>query len=122
MDSRDTTRLTACRPSSVAPAGLHDNGRSMAHQGSSTGQDSTDEKATLVCLEDDGNPHLQLVPARGVLSATHGRTRGKKEGCQAQAKKPPDGEIRQDGVGVRRQSGQSALHREGRHPSKIAGR
>lgn len=36
---------------------------------------------------------------------------GKKEGSQAQAKKPPDGEIRHDGVGVRRRSGQSALHR-----------
>lgn len=36
----------------------------------------------------------------------------KKEGCQAQAKKPPDGEIRLDGVGVRRWSGQSALHRK----------
>lgn len=47
VDSRDT-RLTAHRPSSVAPAGLHDNGRSMALQDSSTGQDWTDEKATLV--------------------------------------------------------------------------
>lgn len=89
MDSRDT-RLTAHRPSSVAPAGLHDNGRSMALQGSSTGQDSTDEKATLVCLEDDGNPQLQLVPARGSYQHTHGRTRGcgwKKGGLSGAGKK-----------------------------------